>query len=143
MDGLLIAAAVLLAVGVLWFTLNVPPEAGPVSAEPPSPARRLEERKAAIYESLRDLVFEFRTGKLSEPDYRATREELQRELAAVNAELERLVGKASAAAPEASAPVPAVSAMPEGVVCPGCGAHFSRPMKFCGECGRPLSGETS
>jgi hypothetical protein len=46
-----------------------------------SPASHLEERKAAIYENLRDLQFEFRTGKLSEADYQSSKLALQKELA--------------------------------------------------------------
>ena len=37
--------------------------------EPESPFRHLDERKAAIYENLRDLQFEYRVGKLSDDDY--------------------------------------------------------------------------
>lgn len=151
MDPLLTVAAVLLAVAVLVYTLNVPEEAAYAPQEPESPARHLEERKAAIYDSLRDLVFEFRTGKLSEEDYQATRRELQRELAAVKAELERMAGsRAVAAASPPAATAPAPPAPPAAVAvaepataaaeCPSCGARFSRPMKFCGECGRPMGG---
>ena len=37
--------------------------------EPVSPFQHLDERKAAIYENLRDLQFEYRVGKLSDADY--------------------------------------------------------------------------
>lgn len=123
--------AVLLAVGVVLYTLLVrardlmPPEA-------PSPARHLEERKAAIHDSLRDLQFEYRLGKLSEEDYRQTKEDLQRELAAVTAEIERLAGGTSP--PPEQKPRAAAE-------CPHCGARFAQPMKFCGECGKPMGAE--
>lgn len=154
MDPLLTVAAVLLAVGALVYTLSVPSGTAPAARETDSPARHLEQRKAAIYDSLRDLVFEFRTGKLSEADYQATRQELQRELAAVRAELERLAGKrsrgvaggAEAVAVEPAAPVTAVAAgepASGAVQCPSCGARFNQPMKFCGECGKPLGAGAS
>jgi len=50
----------------------------------------LEERKAAIYENLRDLQFEYRLDKLSDADYQATKLELQKDLAQVMAETDRI-----------------------------------------------------
>ncbi len=83
------AAAVLLAVGVLVFTLTVRakdiPEAAPVS-----PTAHLEEKKARIYENLRDLQFEYRLGKLSDADYQKTKQQLQAELAGVLSEIDAL-----------------------------------------------------
>ena len=61
------------------------PEPAPVS-----PTAHLEERKAQIYENLRDLQFEFRVGKLSDADYQKTKLDLQRELAEVLAEIDAL-----------------------------------------------------
>jgi len=57
-----------------------------------SPIRHLDERKARIYENLRDLQFEFRLGKLSEEDYQRTKLDLQRELAQTLAEIEQAQG---------------------------------------------------
>ncbi len=57
---------------------------------PISPFRHLDERKAAIYESLRDLQFEYRLNKLSDADYQTTKVELQKELARVLAETDRI-----------------------------------------------------
>ena len=59
------------------------PEAPPVS-----PTLHLEERKARIYENLRDLQFEYRVGKLSDEDYQKTKQSLQAELAATLAEID-------------------------------------------------------
>lgn len=61
---------------------HLPPE------EVVSPTLHLEDRKAAIYENLRDLLAEFQMGKMSEADYTASKSELQRELAGVLAEIE-------------------------------------------------------
>ena len=58
--------------------------------EPVSPFQHLDERKAAIYENLRDLQFEYRVGKLSDDDYQQTKKDLQNELAGVLAEVDRL-----------------------------------------------------
>jgi hypothetical protein len=105
---------------------------------PESPFKHLEERKAAIYENLRDLQFEYRLDKLSDQDYQATKLELQKDLAQVMAETDRI--KAGLAGPQtASPPVPAV-ARPKPNTCPSCGAAFDKPLKFCGECGKPMGG---
>jgi hypothetical protein len=50
----------------------------------------LEERKAVLYDNLRDLNFEYRAGKYPEEDYVAQRAALEAEAAKVLAEIERL-----------------------------------------------------
>jgi len=50
----------------------------------------LRERKEVVYENLRDLNFEFKAGKLPEPDYLPMRDAMEREAAAVLAEIEDL-----------------------------------------------------
>ena len=77
------AVAVLLVVGAIVFTLFVRKQDLP-EAPPVSPTAHLEQRKAQIYENLRDLQFEFRVGKLSDADYQKTKLDLQRELAKVS-----------------------------------------------------------
>ena len=75
----LIGAVALVVAATVLFTLFVRTQDVPVP-EAPSPTRHLEDRKAVIYENLRDLQFEYRVGKLSETDYQATKVGLQREL---------------------------------------------------------------
>ncbi len=127
--------AALLTVGAVIYTLLIRPKDLPEEA-PASPLEPLESRRAQIYESLRDLQFEYRTGKLSEADYQTTKLELQKELARVLARIDELGGSAPARAKARRSERP--SAAP-GVCCPHCGAEFERPMKFCGECGKPLA----
>ncbi len=182
---MMLFVAALLVIGVLVFTLSVRPKDLP-EPEPVSPVKHLEERKATIYENLRDLQFEYRVGKLSEHDYARTKTDLQRQLAAVLAEIDKVqgvvaqaavVGQASTpaaglqtrppsvpsrdregaegapTAPAAEAAVaaagpPSTSTQRNGdregaVLCPHCGAHFPNPMKFCGECGKPIPVEAT
>jgi rRNA maturation endonuclease Nob1 len=103
---------------------------------PVSPFRHLDERKAAIYEGLRDLQFEYRLNKLSDEDYQTTKLELQKQLARVLEETDRI--KSQLGQPVKSAPVAAAPAVPKKNACPGCGAQFDKPLKFCGECGKPM-----
>ncbi|MYA79718.1 MAG: hypothetical protein F4X39_04220 [Acidobacteriia bacterium] len=73
--------------------------------EPTSPTRHLEDRKATIYENLRDLQGEYRMGKLSDADYQQTKQDLQKELAGVLAEIERVEsGSGSSASAAAASP---------------------------------------
>lgn len=123
---------VVVVAATVFFTLfvrmkDIPPP------EPVSPTKHLEDRKAAIYENLRDLQFEYRVGKLSDEDYQQTKQGLQRELAGVIAEM--------GGSPPLSKP-PVAEAQPKaeehGKVCPHCGAKFEKEMKFCGECGKEM-----
>jgi hypothetical protein len=126
---ILLSAAVALVLGSLLFTLFVRAKDLPLP-EPESPTAHLEERKSQIYENLRDLQFEFRVGKLSEADYQASKLILQKELAQVTARI------------EGSPPAPAPKPKPQPAkanVCPHCGAQFTQPLKFCGECGKPMT----
>jgi hypothetical protein len=134
---LIIVLACVLAIGVIAFVLGVRPRDLP-APEAPSPFHYLDQRKAAIYENLRDLQFEYRVGKLSDEDYQNTKKDLQRDLAGVLAEVDRL--QQALARPEAQAK-PAASngaGAPNGLVCPACGAKFEKQLKFCGECGKPM-----
>src|SRR5205085_8478042 len=86
---MVIALAAVLAIAVIAFLLVVRPKDLP-EPEPVSPFQHLDERKAAIYENLRDLQFEYRVGKLSDADYQQTKRDLQKELAGVMAEVDRI-----------------------------------------------------
>jgi hypothetical protein len=150
----LIAVVVLVVAVTTLFTLFVRPSDIP-PPEPVSPARHLEDRKAVIYENLRDLQFEYRVGKLSDADYQQTKLTLQKELAGVMAEIDRIAqvtpsktapGRIPPEKPKAAvSPVAkstAAAISPSGRVventCPHCGAKFPNSMKFCGECGKAM-----
>src|SRR2546425_443188 len=108
----LIIGVVLVITVTLLYTLfirakDIPP------ADPVSPTAHLDERKAAIYENLRDLQFEYRVGKLADADYQRTKLSLQKELAGVMAEIDRVMQKT----PPAAKPKPQQPAY----VCQHCG----------------------
>lgn len=130
------AVAVILAVGSIAFTLIVRPKDVP-EAPAVSPTAHLEQRKAQIYENLRDLQFEYRLGKLSDEDYQKTKVDLQRELAKVLAEIDTLQ-------PQQAKAVAAPTVVTEQVAraadtCPHCGTKFPQAMKFCGACGKAMA----
>ena len=137
---MVLASASVLCVLVLLALLFVRDSDLP-AAEPVSPFRHLDERKAAIYENLRDLQFEFRVGKLSDADYQQTKTDLQKELAKVLAEVDRVKGELQIAPPAVKqTPQKSVKQKPTiATVCPSCGAEFAEALKFCGECGAPIA----
>src|SRR3954466_1786171 len=128
---MIIFAASILTIGVLVFILSVRVKDLP-EAEPVSPFQHLDERKAAIYENLRDLQFEYRVGKLSDQDYQQTKQDLQKELAGVLAEIDR-VKQSLAGQPAAPTPPKTGKKAPQTYVCPSCKAEFPTALKFCGE----------
>jgi hypothetical protein len=130
--SLLVIAAILTFAAVL-YTLFIRAQDLPEPA-PVSPVQHLEGRKAAIYENLRDLNFEYRVGKLSDADYQRTKKDMQAELAVVLAEIDRIQQQK----PKAAATVAPAVASDTGKVCPHCGAKFDKPLKFCGECGKGM-----
>ena len=122
---MIIALAALIVIGVLFFTLRISDKHLP-PAESETPIKPLEEAKVRIYEALRDLQFEYRVGKMSDADYQASKQELQKELA-------RVLQQMDVAAPAAKGVAKA-----KGNVCPHCGASFKEKLKFCGECGKAM-----
>ncbi len=131
---MLASSVIVVVAATVFFTLFVRVKDIP-APEPVSPTRHLEERKAAIYENLRDLQFEYRVGKLSDADYQQSKVGLQKELAGVIGEIENF------SAASAVKPKPAVKskAPAAAITCPHCGAKFPKPMKFCGECGKAMA----
>src|ERR1017187_929543 len=119
---MIIVIAALIAVGAIVFILTVRAKDLP-EPEPVSPFLHLDERKAAIYENLRDLQFEYRVGKLSDADYQHTKKDLQKELAGVLAEVDRIRLELGAVAPKPSAKAKAESkpaALVDSRTCPHC-----------------------
>jgi hypothetical protein len=131
-----VALTSLLAIVVIAFVLRVRPQDLP-PVEKPSPFAHLDERKAAIYESLRDLQFEYRVGKLSDSDYQSTKTDLQKQLAAVLAEVDRIKASLNGVPAPKAQPQPQPKAAASQ--CPACGAKFERDLKFCGECGKAMT----
>src|SRR5260370_34324374 len=117
--GLVVALVAVVAVTLLYTLFvrakDIPPP------DPVSPTKQLGERKAAVYENLRDLQFEYRVGKLSDVDYAQTKLALQKELAVVVAETEKIM-KGNAIVP--AQPQPAKPAPRAASTCPHCGAEF-------------------
>lgn len=103
-DTPVVFACVALAAAVLVFIFAI--DADPADSAPHrSHLDQLLERRDAIYENLRDLKFEYRSGKFAEKDFDETRLSLETEAALVLAEIERETGSPSLVGRRAPAPV--------------------------------------
>ncbi len=84
------AACVLLTGGILFYIFgfgwNEQLAAAPVKTR----LMYLGERQQVVYENLRDLNFDYRSGKLPEADYQGLRAGLEEEAAVILAEMETL-----------------------------------------------------
>ncbi len=137
MSALVVCAA--LAGFALLYSLWVPREEVHVPP-PPTPLDHLREKKRVIYDNLKDLNFEYRTGKLSDEDYQQLKTSLQYEMAVLMKNIEDLESRApKTAGPEAKAPGPPPKHPRESGVCSSCG-HANPPgHKHCSECGSKLA----
>src|SRR5205807_1012809 len=81
-DGAVLGACLALAVATLLFIFYIQPDASDLAPHR-SKLDQLMERRDTIYDNLRDLRFEFRSGKYSEGDYNAMKTSLENEAALV------------------------------------------------------------
>ena len=87
-DALGLIACVALTAAVLLFVFFIEPDASD-SAPHRGRLDQLLERRDVIYDNLRDLKFEHRTGKFAEEDYEQMKQTLENEAAQVLAEIEK------------------------------------------------------
>ncbi|MFB3073416.1 MAG: hypothetical protein ACE1ZU_07985, partial [bacterium] len=83
-------------------------------------------QKHLTYEDLKDLDFELASGKLSEADYQAMKQEMEAEAIRLLKELDALEGEGGQA-PE-----------PDQQTCPSCGRATEPDNSFCHGCGVKL-----
>ena len=127
----MIAAELLLVLGVLvliGYPLFVHrSEKSKVAVEGDEYHNLLYEKETA-YIAIKDLDFDYKTGKLSENDYRELRRQYEEDAVAVLKRLEN-----------AEKPVKAqATAEPDDRFCPSCGVKCEPEDKFCSSCGTVL-----
>jgi hypothetical protein len=88
-DGAVLGACLALAMATVLFIFYIQPDASDLA---PHRTRldQLMEQRDTIYDNLRDLRFEFRSGKYSEGDYEAMKTGLENDAAMVLAEIDRV-----------------------------------------------------
>ena len=85
----MLGACLALAVATLLFMFYIQPDASDLAPHR-TKLDQLMERRDTVYDNLRDLRFEFRSGKYSEGDYNAMRTSLENEAALVLAQIEQV-----------------------------------------------------
>jgi len=88
-DGAVLGACLALAIATLLFIFYIQPDASDLAPHR-SQLDQLMERRDAIYDNLRDLRFEFRSGKYSEGDFNTMKTSLENEAALVLTEIEQV-----------------------------------------------------
>ena len=88
-DSVILGACLMLAVAVALFIFYIQPDASDLAPRR-SKLDQLLERRDTIYDNLRDLRFEYRSGKYSEGDFEAMKMALENEAAVVLAEIDQV-----------------------------------------------------
>ena len=88
-DGAVLGACLALAIATLLFIFYIQPDVSDLAPHR-SKLDQLMERRDTVYDNLRDLRFEFRSGKYSEGDYNAMKNSLENEAALVLAQIEQV-----------------------------------------------------
>jgi hypothetical protein len=88
-EGAVLGACLALAIATFLFIFYIQPDASDLAPHR-SKLDQLMERRDTIYDNLRDLRFEFRSGKYSENDYQAMKTSLENEAALVLAEIDQV-----------------------------------------------------
>jgi hypothetical protein len=88
-DWAVIGACLALAIATGLFIFYIQPDASDLAPHR-SKLDQLLERRDTLYENLRDLRFEFRSGKYAENDFEAMKISLENEAAQVLAEIDQV-----------------------------------------------------
>jgi hypothetical protein len=88
-DGAVLGACLALAIATTLFIFYIQPDASDLAPRR-SKLDQLLERRDTIYDNLRDLRFEFRSGKYSEGDYEAMKTSIESEAAMILAEIDQV-----------------------------------------------------
>ena len=127
---MLMVAAV--AIGFTLWPMLVAGGEEPVATESVDPRGELVERRETLYESIRDLDFEYAMGKLVDEDYRDVRASMVRDAARVLAEIDESTDD------DVDSWIETEVARRRESLCRKCD-HPRRPGdRFCGSCGAEL-----
>jgi hypothetical protein len=88
-DWAVLGACLALALAIGLFIFYIQPDASDLAPHR-SKLDHLLERRDALYDNLRDLRFEFRSGKYAENDYEAMKTSLENDAALVLAEIDQI-----------------------------------------------------
>jgi rRNA maturation endonuclease Nob1 len=138
-----VALCVLLAIATIGFALGIrDKDIPPLPTENPE-LKHLQERRATLFENLKDLQFEYLQGKLSDEDYQSLKLGFQNDLAVVMASIDLHLknpapGTSPSARPENSGEKIHSAEKKTSMHCPSCGTEIPTGNRFCGSCGAQL-----
>jgi predicted phage tail protein len=143
---MLLMMAVLFAVGmaafILFPLLSARAAAGPVPMDV-TLVGDLKRRRLVVYDNLKDLEFEFQSGKIARDDYESLRANYLGEAAALMAATQHaeLLKQDDAVVEREIAARRAQRSTQQKTdyTCPACGHENPLPVKFCGECGARIA----
>jgi hypothetical protein len=109
-----------------------------------TPLGDLKRRRLVLYENIQDLEFEYKAGKIAPEDYQRLRTGYTAEAAQLmlaSQELEGMTADEAFIEREVAARRARRKAQPavEEYICAKCGFENPLPVKFCGECGAPVT----
>ncbi len=148
---MIIAAYILIATGVLIFVFRplfaTRGEIGQTSRKEGRRRRLLEDREA-LYESIRELDFDHRMGKVEENDYRQTRARYEAQAVDLMKSIDQTNGRAEAIEDRVEQEIATLrrsrkskrsrGKKPTKRACPKCKTVPSASARFCPQCGTPL-----
>ena len=144
-DRMLLVLAILTAVGMLVYVavpLLSAETAGDVLPTDVTVVSDLKRRRLVVYDNLRDLEFEFQSGKIARQDYEGLRTSYMGEAAGLMAatqEAELLKQDDAVVEREIAARRAQRRSQPKiEYTCSACGYENPLPVKFCGECGAKI-----
>ena len=133
----LLGARLLVAAVVLFILLPVAKGQHAALTREDDELTDSEARRRVTLLALRDVEYDYHTGKLDESDYLALRKELSAEALAA---LEALEGEAGGSDVDIEAEIAAVRAgLEAGTTCGSCGHRNPDGSRFCAACGQALA----
>ena len=141
-----LSVAILIAVGMATYTilplLSAEPAGGPLPLDV-TVLGDLKRRRLVVYDNLKDLEFEFQSGKIAHDDYQTLRANYLGEAAGLMAatqEAELLKQDDAVVEREIAARRVQRKSQPKiEYTCSACGYENPLPVKFCGECGARIA----
>ncbi|MEJ2540407.1 MAG: zinc ribbon domain-containing protein [Gemmatimonadota bacterium] len=129
------AGALILMGVVVMFILQplIRGEQAPLDREDDEPTEAESARRVALL-ALRDVEYDYLTGKLDDQDYRAMKRQLSAEALAAMTAMEEDGGREALEAEIATMR----QGLRVGLVCESCGARNPQGSRFCGACGSAL-----
>jgi len=145
-DRMLLIIAVLVAVGMLVYVavpLLSAESAGDVLPTDVTVVSDLKRRRLVVYDNIKDLEFEYQSGKIAKGDYEALRANYFGEATALmvaTREAEQLKENEALIEREIAVRRARRKVEPKpAYTCNACGYENPVPVKFCGECGAAMA----